>query len=136
EPQRLVRGGASVSYPVKVVVPAEVAPGTYRMQGVVYSADSAPEESSVLSPRVVLEVPAGEAKPSRRWPWWWFVVAGLVVVLVLVIALVATRGGEAPPGAQPTPTPTATAPPVSEQLGIMPAVVGLTEAGGLHELAM
>jgi len=60
-------------------------------------------------------------KPSRRWPWWWFAVAGLVVVvLVVVIALVATRGEEVPPSAQPTPNATAPS-------GAMPDVVGLTE---------
>ena len=130
EPQRLVRGGASVSFVMKVAVPAEAVPGSYAVQGLVYSADSAPEESSVLSPRVVLEVPVGEGEPSRRWPWWWFAVAGLVVVvLAVVIVLVATGGGDDEGVAGPRPTPTVVLP------GVMPDVVGLTESEAARQLA-
>jgi hypothetical protein len=133
EPQRLVRGGASVSYVMKVAVPADAPPGTYEVQGLVYSADSAPEESSVLGPRVKLEVPSDEKPPPRRWPWWWFAVAGLVVVvLVVVVGLVVAGGDAGPAEAQPTPTPAETAPPGE---AVMPDVLGMSERDALVALA-
>lgn len=94
DPQRLVRGGASVSYLLKVAVPTDTPPGGYAVQGRVYSADSAPEESSVLSPRVLLEVPA-EPEPERRnLPWWiWLVAGGLALVLLIVLGVLVFGGG-------------------------------------------
>src|SRR5262245_6105291 len=55
EPQRRVPGNGSVSYLMKVAVPAGATAGAYTVQGRVYSADSAPEEDSVLSGRLAVE---------------------------------------------------------------------------------
>src|SRR3954467_2047575 len=76
EPQRRVPASGSVSYLMKTTVPPTAKPGTYNVQARVYSADSAPEEDSVLSNRVVLEI---KAKPApvvvkKKIPWWVFVV--------------------------------------------------------------
>lgn len=67
EPQRLVQPGASVSVLVKVKVAADAAAGTYTVQGRVYSADEAPEEHSVLSGRVAVEIkPAPQPVAKSR----------------------------------------------------------------------
>ncbi len=110
EPQRVVRGTASVSYLVKASVPAQAKPGEFAVQGRVYSADSAPEESSVLSSRVMLTV-AGAAVPTRRWiPWWiWLIVALVVIAIITTVTVVVVNSGSPTPA--PTPSATATAPP-------------------------
>jgi hypothetical protein len=135
EPQRLVRGGASVSYLMKVAVPADTSPGPYEVQGRVYSADSAPEESSVLSPRVVLEVPAEPEPDQRKLPWWWLVVAGAVVLVLLVGIGVLVFGGDGDGGgtAAATPAPSATPGPTAELL--MPDLLGMSEQEALEALA-
>jgi hypothetical protein len=126
EPQRLVRPGASVSYLLKVVVPADTAPGSYAVQGQVYSADSAPEESSVLSQRVVLEVPPEPEPTARRRPWWlWAVLAALVVIIVVVVALLVGGGDRAEPP-PPSPAPGEV---------VMPDLLGMTERDALRALA-
>jgi hypothetical protein len=102
DPQRLVRPGASVAYLMKVAVPAGAPPGSFGVQARVYSVDSAPEESSVLSPRVVLEVPEPAPEQPKRFPWWLVLVAaGVAVVLLIVVGWLVFRGGddEAPPPA-------------------------------------
>jgi hypothetical protein len=135
DPQRLVRGGASVSYLLKVAVPAEVPPGSYEVQGRVYSVDSAPEESSVLSPRVVLEVPAEPEPDQRKLPWPWLVVAGAVVLVLLVGIGVWVFGGDDDGSgtAAATPTPGATPSPSAEL--VMPDLLGMSEQEALGSLA-
>jgi hypothetical protein len=129
DPQRLVRGGASVTYLMAVAVPPGTAPGTYTVQGLVYAVDSAPEESSVVSPRLAFEVP-DVAAPPRRWPRWWVWVAGGVAVallLTLAVWLVSGRGG-AEPVAVPVPTPE------PGEL-VMPELIGMSERDALQALA-
>jgi len=96
EPQRPVGPGASVLYPVGVTVPPTTAAGTYGLQGVAYSADHDPGESSATSKRVSLTV--GEPAPRKGVPTWIFLVIAAVVLLVIaVIAFLLTRGGDGPP---------------------------------------
>jgi hypothetical protein len=99
EPQRLLSPGTSASYLVKVAVPPGAPAGSHTFQGQVYSADTAPEENSALSGRIVLTV--GDGAPRPR-PWWLLAVAGLVVVVLGVVALILFRGDDPPP---PPPPP-------------------------------
>ena len=92
EPQRVVGPGASVVYPVAVSVPPGTAAGTYGLQGVAYSADSDPGESSVTSKRVGITVASPPAKKGIP-PWVWIVVAAVVLLVVGVIAFLLTRDG-------------------------------------------
>jgi hypothetical protein len=97
EPQRLIRGSASVSFLMKATVPADVPPGEYAVQGRVYSAESAPEESSALSNRVLLDVPPAP-KPTRRpIPWWIPTVAALVVGALIAGGVALLRRDDPPP---------------------------------------
>jgi hypothetical protein len=92
EPQRPVAPGASVVYPVGVAVPPAAAQGTYGLQGVAYSADRDPAESSATSKRVSLTVgppAAGKGVPT----WVWLVVAAAALLVVGVVAFLLTRGG-------------------------------------------
>jgi PASTA domain len=103
EPQRQVAAGASVLYPVGVAVPQSTAAGTYGLQGVAYSADSDPAESSSTSKRISLTVappPAGKGVPR----WIWLVVAAIVLLVVGVVAFLATSGGEDDDGPQNDPS--------------------------------
>ncbi|GAA2396155.1 PASTA domain-containing protein [Dactylosporangium salmoneum] len=94
EPQRRVAPAQSVTFLVKAHVPQTAPPGTYEVQGRVYSADSAPEESSVLSNRVVFEIAAPPAPQKKKIPWWIIAVAaGLVVITAVTVTLVLTLGG-------------------------------------------
>jgi len=126
EPQRLVRGGASVSYRMKVAVPTSVPPGAYEVQGRVYSVDSAPEESSVLSPRVVLKVPAEPEPVKRKLPWWWPFAAGAAALLLLIVIGILVFGG----GGDPEPVPT----PATGEVA-MPDLIGMSEREALQALA-
>jgi hypothetical protein len=63
----------------------------------VYSADTAPEESSALSNRVMLAVAGGQ--PSKPKPWWLLAVALLVVVVLVVVGVLIFRDGGTPPPA-------------------------------------
>ncbi|MFC7483974.1 PASTA domain-containing protein [Luedemannella flava] len=103
EPQRLVRGGASVSYLLKAAIPPEAPAGQYEVQARVYSADTAPEESSVLSSRVLLEVKSAPKPEKKKFPWWIVAVAGLVVLVIgLVVWLVTRPDGPPEPPTQET----------------------------------
>jgi hypothetical protein len=88
EPQRLIPGGGSVRYTVSTAIPAEAPAGRYQVQGRVYSLDSAPEETSVLSNRVVVEIAGATPLPKRRWPPWLLIGAGVAVVALIVTVLV------------------------------------------------
>ncbi|HKT01088.1 MAG TPA: PASTA domain-containing protein [Rugosimonospora sp.] len=94
EPQRRVPPKGSVSYLVTVAVPGTVPAGTFSVQTRAYSADSTPEEDSVLSGRLAVEVAPAAVPVKRRRPWWVLAVAGLVVVtVVVVLAVVLGTGG-------------------------------------------
>jgi hypothetical protein len=78
---------------VGVAVPLATPAGTYAMQGVAYSADRDPGESSATSKRVTLTVPA--PAPRRSIPWWiWLVVAGAVLLVGGVVAFLVLRDGD------------------------------------------
>jgi hypothetical protein len=92
EPQRAVPAGQSVVYKVGVEVDAGTAAGTYALQGVAYSADTDPSESSVTSKRVEVIVPETEKpKPMPKWP---FIVAAVIALLVIIVIIfLVTRDG-------------------------------------------
>ncbi len=94
EPQRRVPAGQSVTYLIKVSVPVEEPAGPFWIQGRVYSADTAPEESSRLSGRVSGDVTAAEVKPGK--PWWLLAVAGLLVVVIGVVGWLVLRPNNPP----------------------------------------
>ena len=95
EPQRPVAAGASVVYPVGVAVPPDTAQGLYGLQGVAYSADGDPGESSAMSKRVNLSVTT--ATPKKGIPRWvWLVVAAAVLLVVGVVIFLLTRGDDSP----------------------------------------
>ncbi|MGW5361054.1 PASTA domain-containing protein [Actinopolymorpha pittospori] len=81
-PHERVEPGKSVTFLAAVAIPPDTAAGSYWLQGRVYSASNAPEESSVLSNRVTFEVEAAPAAKTR--PWWLLAVAGLVVAVLAV----------------------------------------------------
>jgi len=136
DPQRMVPGTGSVPYLVKVAVPAEAAAGSYSVQGRVYSADSAPEESSVLSGRIVFDIgaaaPVAEAKPK---PWWLIAVAALVVLVIGVVTWLLVAGGDEPtPVAAPAGSPSASASAAPKEAKV-PNLLGLTQEQATKELA-
>jgi hypothetical protein len=137
EPQRPVPAGGSVAYLVKVTVPAEAAPGSHSLQGRVYSADSAPEEGSVLSGRILLDVAGAVPVPKRR-PWWLLVVAGLVALVIgVVVWLLVPTGGTpvAGPSAAPTRSTRASVPAsATASVATVPNLVGLTEQEAAKQL--
>ncbi len=137
DPQRQVPASGSVAYLVKVAVPAEAVPGSHSLQGRVYSADSAPEETSVLSGRVLLDV-AGPVPAPKRKPWWLIAVAALVVLVAgVVIWLLVPRGGApAAPAATPARSAGASTRPSVAAAGpvTVPNLVGLTEQEATKQL--
>jgi PASTA domain len=129
DPQRFVTAGGSVAYVVKVEVPAGAAPGSHWIQGRVYSASSAPEESSVLSGRVFVDVAQSAPAPKRK-PWWIIAVAAALVLLVVgVITWVALSRGGTPAPAPAAKTSKAAAPTASTppSPSVVPNLVMLTE---------
>ncbi|MFD0592175.1 hypothetical protein ACFQZ4_06070 [Catellatospora coxensis] len=70
----------------------------------------APEETSVLSRRVAVVVPAPPAPEKKPFPWWIVVAAALAVLVISVITWVVWPEGEQP-AATPQPTASATPPP-------------------------
>jgi hypothetical protein len=120
EPQRLVPRGASVPFLVHMAVPPGVPPGARWVQARVYSADTAPEESSMLSDRVTFDVPGAmpvAAGSGKRWLWL-IPVAVLVLAVLGVGAFLALRSGDTPdsqPAAQSTEEQTPPTEPSSEE---------------------
>lgn len=104
EPQRLIPGGGSVSYLVKIAVPPGSAVGTYSLQGRAYSADTAPEEGSRLSGRVAFEVRPSTKPPQKPW-WPYAVAAALVLVVLAVVGWLVFRSDEPDGSARPKPSP-------------------------------
>ncbi|WP_051114083.1 PASTA domain-containing protein [Actinopolymorpha alba] len=90
-PQKRVDAGTSVEFVLTVEIPPGSPAGTYWLQGRVYSANTAPEESSTLSNRVTFEVKPTPPKPK---PWWLLAVAGLVIVVAAVAAFLLLRSDE------------------------------------------
>src|SRR5262245_15025982 len=75
EPIRMVGAGASVPFQIRVTVPREAHVGEYAVQASVSSAESAPEEDSALSNRIVVEVPVPAVRVRRARPrWWWLAI--------------------------------------------------------------
>jgi hypothetical protein len=81
-PQRLVRGGDSVSYMVGTTVPMDAPAGTYWFQARVYSVDVPPEENSHLSGRVTFDIAA--VKPKPKIPWIPIAAAAAVLLVVFI----------------------------------------------------
>ncbi|MGH3520315.1 MAG: PASTA domain-containing protein [Haloechinothrix sp.] len=81
DPQRLVPHGGSVTFTVAVAPGDKATTGDYWFAGRVYSADSAPEESAVLSNRVTFVIAGAEPKPKPIWIW-------LVPLIVLALAVI------------------------------------------------
>lgn len=108
EPQRAVAPGASVVYLVEVDTPDGTATGTFGLQGVAYSADTDPSESSVTSRPVGITVPL--PPPRKGLPRWVFIaIAAAVLLIVGLVVVFLTRGGgglenEEPPEVLATPT--------------------------------
>jgi hypothetical protein len=113
EPMRPVDAGASVVFPVDVAVPPSVAAGSYGVQGVAYSADTDPGETSATSKRVSVTVGSAAAPPGKGLPWWVYAaIAAAVLLVVIVIAVLLLGGGddegsEAPETTATTDTTTA-----------------------------
>ena len=95
EPQRAVAPGASVVYLVTVKVPPGTAAGTYGLQGVAYSADTDPSESSVTSKRVGITVPP--PPPKKGIPWIFLVIAAVLLLIVGLGVFFLTWAGAAWP---------------------------------------
>jgi hypothetical protein len=94
EPMRSVAAGASAVFPVAVAVPPDVATGTFGLQGVAYSADTDPSETSATSKRVSLTVGTAAPAPRKRLPWWVFAAIGAAVLLVVIVLAVLLLGGD------------------------------------------
>ena len=111
EPQRLVTGGGSTPYLMTATIPAGTPAGTYWVQGRVYSADTAPEESSRLSDRVVFEVT--QSAPAKKRQWWPYAVAAALAVVVLAVVgvLVFNRDDPSDVGGEPTASSTSSTSP-------------------------
>jgi hypothetical protein len=136
DPQRMVPGTGSVPYLVKVAVPAGAAAGSYSVQGRVYSADSAPEESSVLSGRILFDIGAAAAPVEEKpKPWWLIAVAALVVLVIGVVTWLLVAGGDEPKpiavGNSPSASASASAPPKEAKV---PNLLGLTADQATKEL--
>ena len=92
---------ATTQVSAKITVPAGVQPGKY---GVRLDAVSSvnPDDDLTEGPPVVIEVPAAEQVPKKKFPWWIPVAAAVAVLLiglVVWLALPSGKGTVAPPPA-------------------------------------
>lgn len=86
EPQRLVPHGGSVTFLVTITAPPGTPPALCWVAGRVYSADAAPEESSVVSDRVTFEIKPSVA-PRKRNVWLWLIPAIALALAVIGVVL-------------------------------------------------
>lgn len=113
--QRSIPPSGSEQYLVSVTVPADIAPGSYLMKPMAYSADRPPDVSEVDGPQMTLVVPAPPPPPPPKPPWWrrwwpwWLVIAGgaLVLIAAIVVTIVVLVNSHS--------TPTVTVPNVTLQ---------------------
>lgn len=104
KPQQLVPHGGSVSFLVTVTARPVTPPGECWLAARVYSADEAPEESSVLSDRVAFEIkPATEPPRPKIWIWLIPVIVLVLAVLGVVLFLLLRDGDEPAPAPPPGP---------------------------------
>jgi len=82
EPQRLVTHGGTAQFLARVTVPAGTPAAMCWLAGRVYSADAAPEESSVLSDRVAFEIKP--TAPPRKPNIWLWLIPAIVLALILI----------------------------------------------------
>jgi hypothetical protein len=128
-PQRSIESGASAVFEVAVAVPLGTATGTYAFQGVAYSADSDPSESSVTSKRITLDVaPSVAPKRPTRWPY--IVAAVIVLLVILVIVFLVTRDDDGGGDGNP---PTTTSRPLPD-VRISPSGTCVAHADGTFSL--
>ena len=103
---------ATTQVSAKITVPASVQSGKY---GVRLDAVSSvnPDDDLTEGPPVVIEVPAAEQVPKKKFPWWIPLAAAVAVLLIgLVVWLVLPSGKPVPPPAVVKEAPKPEAPPV------------------------
>lgn len=100
----------NTTFEVKLTVPADVAPGTYKMKLIVAD-EINPDDNFTESPEAQFTVPE-PPKEERKLPPWLIpaiIIAVLVIVAIVVGVVVASNPAPTPtPTATDTPTPTAT----------------------------
>ena len=102
EPQRLVTHGGTAMFLARVTVPAGTAAAVCWLAGRVYSADAAPEESSVLSGRVTFEIKP-TAPPRKPNVWLWLIPAIVLALIVIGIVLFLVLRDDEPDSADGPP---------------------------------
>ena len=109
QPQVMAKHGGSFTFLVAIAVPAGTAAGPTWFAGRAYSAEAAPEETAVVSDRVVCEVLPSAVPPPWWKRWWWVIVVAALALVTLGVVLFLLLSGDDPdePGAAP-PDQTAT----------------------------
>lgn len=134
EPRVHVPHGKSASVLVRIGVPAGTAAGERSFAGRAYSADRAPEETSVVSDQVTVAIKAAaEVVPWWR-RYWWALAAGSLVLVVIVVGSVLLLGGDDPPTQTTETSTTAAQPSVVRRTG--PVAFNQTQGLDLDELVV